>query len=213
MFHPVWNVRSTYLLSIVVALFVPPISNKHFENTERCYALQSAIESYWAIVERFCTTALIADFLGWIAFSKHISFRWWGRAEKKVTRLLFMMLWVLSTYGMYSYFRSEMTLRFRCWSATIIVSLCALAAYSLACPLWVLLISSNDCQEGRYLAQDDLEDVLVDLEENPITYQVWYRGRLVYASFAKADVKKFILEGHNLRRNQWAKSVIREVQL
>ena len=87
-----------------------------------------------------------------------------------------------------------------------------LATYMLSVPL-AFLVFDDEGSSRRYIPQEDLEDDLEDRTENPTTYQVWKRGKLVYATLYKSDCKRWIFEAKNLHRSEWPDCVVREVQL
>eukprot|EP00395_MALV-II_sp_L67-2_P000392 gene392-52_t len=93
------------------------------------------------------------------------------------------------------------------------LTLIVLAAYLLVLPLWELVVPDEYPMSNRYIPQEDVEDELEDAADNPVSYQVWRGGKLVFASVRKNDVRAWVSDEANVRRTERDKVVIREVQL
>ncbi|CAD7966961.1 unnamed protein product [Amoebophrya sp. A120] len=141
--------------------------------------------------------------------------RWWGRREKLVVRLTMLFFWLYALYGCYVYGAGIAESRFKCWNGPIVLTILAIWVFLMWVPVWWAFfeqdrISATNSASSRYVIQEDLEDELQDLEENPVSYQVWRSGKMLYASLTKSEVRKWLVAN---QADRWTDCVVREVQL
>ena len=148
--------------------------------------------------------------------------RWWGRKEKTVTRLTVWGFWAIAVFQLYVFASMVIESRFRCFSAKVAFSILLLFMFVFLVPLWSLIITDAHPHSSRYLPHEDAEDDLEDVKDNPVSYQVWIAGRLVFASVSQIEVKRWILNARSGTGRQkgplasdkaWRSCVVREVQL
>eukprot|EP00392_Amoebophrya_sp_AT5.2_P018317 g18833.t1 len=91
----------------------------------------------------------------------------------------------------YTVVSSILQKKFRCWNGPVALTILGLWVFLMYVPLWYLFFEDDTDSGERYVPQENMDDELDELEENPVSYQVWRKGKLVFTSLSRAEVKKW----------------------
>ncbi|CAD7955584.1 unnamed protein product [Amoebophrya sp. A25] len=215
--HPVAVLRILLATLLFLGYLLPAYSTRNVV-AEACLEFVDEVATTWEPVWKGALLFLIADGLGCLVFQRrNRGCRWWGRREKFVVRGTLGILWLYCIYATYVYCSGIATSRFRCWSGPMAMTVLGFWVFAMYVPLWYIFLEEDTSTSGRYLAQDSLDDELDDLEESPVTYQVWRRGRLLFTSLSRAEVKRWLAPGGKksppIQEHDFADTVVREVRL